>query len=79
MNKLTQIQEILFYEIQKLNSDNIDLEEELKRSNAITKGATSFIKSVDTQLKIIDMSMNYGIKKENLLIDTGVKENEEKY
>lgn len=75
MNKLVQIQDILFCEIQKLNDKNVDLEEELKRSGAITKGATSFIKSVDTQLKIIDMSMNYGIKEDKLLISTGVVEN----
>lgn len=72
MNRINQLQEILFYEINKINKmETIDLEE-LKRSNAISKNAGTYLKSIDTQLKIKEISYNNMISEETIKKDIGV-------
>ena len=75
MNKLIKIQDILFDEIEKLNTINDEyvLENEMQKSNAISKGATAFIKSVNTSLKIKEMAVDTDTQTEqDILLDTGI-------
>lgn len=77
MNKLIKIQNILFDEIEKLNTINDEyvLANELQRSNAISKQATTFIKSIDTRLKVKEMAIDTDAQKEeDILRDIGVIE-----
>lgn len=72
MNRINQLQEILFYQINKINNmETIDFEE-LKRSNAISKSASTYLKAVDTQLKIKEVSYSNGIPENNIKEDIGI-------
>lgn len=76
MNKIINIQDILFKEIQKLDSINDEyvLANEIQKSNAITKSATSFVKAVSTQLKVKEMSIDKQQEQTEaeILYDTGI-------
>ncbi len=75
MNKIIEIQDILFNEIKKLETINDEyvLANEIQKSNAITKSATSFVKAVSTQLKVKEMSIDKQDQAEaEILYDTGI-------
>ena len=72
MNRINQLQDIIFYEINKINNMQEIDNEELKRSNTISKNASVYLKSIDTQLKIKEISMNYGISEKDIKKDIGI-------
>jgi hypothetical protein len=77
-NRLIKIQEMLFNQMERL--DNNDLMEkglgkrEIQRSGALSQSAASYIKSVQTQLKIMEMTK--GRSQDDLLEQLGVLSND---
>ena len=58
-NKIIDIQEIVFKQLKRLDDDKLMEEsgaEEIARSNVISNNAQTFIKSVNTQIKIMEMA-----------------------
>lgn len=56
-NKLYDIQEMLLRQMKKLDKDTLNNEElgnEISRSNALTNNATTYLKSVNLQLRVIE-------------------------
>lgn len=50
-NKIINIQNIIFNQIERLDNDNS--KEEIARANAISNASASFIKSINLQLAVI--------------------------
>lgn len=77
-NKLIDLNNHLFEELERLNDEELkgdNLEEELKRSEAITKVAQTIVNNGELMFKAQKHYDEYGIayKKENLLLE-GVKD-----
>lgn len=79
-NKIIKIQEMLYEEMKKLSDDeNIKTyaKREVSRSQALTQSAGTFIKAVNTQLRIKELTKKNPAYEETLLKELGVV-NEEK-
>lgn len=53
-NKLTDLNDYLFEQLERLNDDSLsqeELEKEIKKADKVTKIAATIIKNADTQLK----------------------------
>lgn len=53
-NKLTDLNNYLFEQLERLNDDSLDegqLDKEIKRANAVTQIATNIVKNADVMLK----------------------------
>lgn len=67
-NKLTDLNNYLFEQIEKLNDDELKTEEldlVLKKSEAINSIADTIIKNADIQLKTMKMAAEHGIINRN--------------
>lgn len=75
-NNLIKMQEMLMREMERLDDmDNIigiDKGEEISRANALSQSATTFIKSVNVGMRVIEMSNKYEIKKNKLTKELGI-------
>lgn len=62
-NKLTDLNDHLFMALERLNDESLsaeDLEQELKRSEAISKVADVVVKNAVTQLKAYELASENG-------------------
>lgn len=79
-NRLIKIQEMLFNQMERL--DNNDLMEkglgkrEIQRSGALSQSAGAYIKSVQTQLKVKEMTKRNSVSENTILKELGVLDNE---
>lgn len=64
-NELQRIQRILLNQMERLDNEEIMKErgnKEIKVSGALSQSACSYIKSVQTQIRVLDLSNKYGVK-----------------
>lgn len=73
-DELIAIQKMLTKQMQRLDQakDSIDMEEQIAKSNAMSKVATAFIRSVNVGIKVIELSEKYSIRKESLAKELGI-------
>ena len=73
-DELFAIQKMLTKQMQRLDQakDSIDMEEQIAKSNAMSKVATAFIRSVNVGIKVIELSEKYSIRKEKLVKELGI-------
>lgn len=76
-NNLINMQEMLLRQMERLdeldNKIGVNKTEEISRANALSQNATTFLKSVNTGLRIIDVSKKYEIEKDKLTQELGVE------
>lgn len=75
-NDLKRVQRILLNQMERLDDKEIMAErgnKEIKVSGALSQSACSYIKSVQTQIKILDLSNKYGVKVEEMNNYLGIK------
>lgn len=76
-NKLIKIQEMLYNQMQRL--DNNDLinkglgKREFERSKTLSSSASTYIKTVQTQIKIKNIAKNNKKQEDRLLKELGIK------
>lgn len=77
-NDLIKIQKMLYEQMEKLTTgctrDEIQLE--IGRSGALTQNACAYIKSVNTSLKVKEMSKNNPTAEKTMLEELGVLNND---
>ena len=69
-NKIINIQNIIFNQIERLDNDNS--KEEIARANAISNASASFIKSVNLQLAVISAAAKLSKKPKALEKELGI-------
>ena len=79
-NKLIKIQEMLFNQMKRLDNNNL-MEKglgkrEIQRSGALSQSASAYIKSVQTQLKVKEMTKRNPESENTILKELGVLDNE---
>ena len=76
-NNLINMQEMLLRQMERLdeldNKIGVNKIEEISRANALSQNATTFLKSVNTGLRIIDVSKKYEMEKTKLTKQLGVE------
>ena len=76
-NNLITMQEMLLRQMERLdNLDNkigVNKIEEISRANALSQNATTFLKSVNAGLRIIEVSKKYETDKAKLSKELGVE------
>lgn len=75
-NELKRIQKILLNQMERLDDDNIMKEQgkrEIMRSGAISQSSISFIKSIQTQLRVLEMSGKYNVEVDTMNDYLGIK------
>lgn len=68
-NELQQIQKYLLNQMGRLDSDKIMKKEgnkEIQRSGALSQSASSYVKSVQTQIKVLDISGKYNVEPQDM-------------
>ena len=77
-NNLIKMQEMLMRQMQRLDdldqTIGVDKAEEISRANALSQSATTFIKSVNVGMRVIEMSNKYEIKQKNLTKELGIND-----
>lgn len=74
-NKIIDIQEVVYRQLMRLDDNKIMEEkgaEEIARSNVISNNAQTFIKSVNTQMKIMEMAERQGRQTKKLTEELGL-------
>lgn len=75
-NKLIEMQEMLMNQMKRLDDDKlmaVSGRGEVLRGNALNQNATTFLKSVNVGMRIIEMSNKYEIQEAKLSKELGVK------
>ena len=75
-NELQRIQRILLNQMERLDNEDIMKErgnKEIKVSGALSQSACSYIKSVQTQIRVLDLSNKYGVKVNEMNEYLGIK------
>lgn len=75
-NELKKIQKILLNQMERLDDEEIMKERgkrEIMRSGAISQSSVSFIKSIQTQLRILEMSGKYNVEVQDMNNYLGIK------
>lgn len=78
-NKLTDVNDYLFEQLEKLNDEDVTedvLEATIKKAETVNKIADTIIKNGELQFKAMKMASDYGIineKQVKLLLSTGAK------
>lgn len=66
VNKIIEVQEIIFKELKRLDEEdfleNDNLKKELDRSTAIYNQTTGFIKSINTNIKVMELAKRENTK-----------------
>ena len=78
-NKLNEIQEMLINQMKRLDNNEImkeDAKVEIARGNALSQNATTFIKSVNLGIRVLEISKKYDIQTNNLTRDLGLYDEE---
>ena len=68
-NELQRIQKYLLNQMGRLDSDKIMKKEgnkEIQRSGALSQSASSYVKSVQTQMRVLDLSGKYNVDMEDM-------------
>lgn len=74
-NNLIKMQEILMRQIERLDDNNIMKENaqlEISRGNSVALASTTFLKTVNVGLRIIESAEKYNMTKENLSKELGI-------
>lgn len=77
-NKIIEVQEILFKEMKRLDSDAFDYndskqsQQEFQKATALYNMSTNFIKTLNTNLNIMNLAKRNEIKYEKLLEELGL-------
>lgn len=77
-NKIIEVQEILFNEMKRLDSaafdynDSKQSQQEFQKATALYNMSTNFIKTLNTNLNIMNLSRKNEIKYEKLLEELGL-------
>ena len=74
-NRLIDIQEKIFKEMERLEKEDISNDtcsNEIARSNALTNSAMTYIKSINTQLRIHESAAKAGATKASLNTEFGI-------
>ena len=75
-NQIINIQEILMRQMERLDDDdtmNAYGEEEIARSGVISKAADTYLKAVNTSLKIFETAKNNSQTTEELIEELGIR------
>jgi hypothetical protein len=75
-NELKKVQKILLNQMDRLDDEEIMKERgkrEIMRSGAISQSSMSFIKSIQTQLRILEMSGKYNVEVNDMNNYLGIK------
>lgn len=75
-NDLKKYQKILLNQAERLDNNEIMKEQgkrEIARSGALSQNAVSFIKSIQTQLKIVEVSSKYNVEPDTMNDYLGIK------
>lgn len=78
-NKLVDVNDYLFEQLEKLNDDDLTSEQTeavIKKADAVNKIANTIVKNGELQFKAMKMASDYGIineKQVKLLLTTGNK------
>lgn len=78
-NELKKIQKILLNQMERLDNEEVMKERgkrEIMRSGAISQSSISFIKSIQTQLRILEMSGKYNVEVNDMNNYLGIKSDE---
>lgn len=78
-NQLKQIQRILLNQMNRLDDDEIMKErskKEIMRSGALSQSSSQYIKSVITQLKVLEMSGKYNAEVKDMNKYLGIDNSE---
>lgn len=68
-NELKRVQKILINQMDRLDDDEVMKESgkrEIQRSGAISQSAVAFVKSIQTQTKILELSGKYNVEVETM-------------
>ena len=74
--ELKKIQKILLNQMERLDNNEIMKEQgkrEIMRSGAISQSSISFIKSIQTQLRVLEMSGKYNVEVNDMNEYLGIK------
>lgn len=74
-NKIIDVQDMLFREMQRLNDDNMDardLYNEINRATSLYNMSTNFIKAINANLTIMNTAKRMEIKQEKLMKKLGL-------
>ena len=75
-NDLKKYQKILLNQAERLDDNEIMNERgkrEIARSGALSQNATAFVKSIQTQLKIVEVSNKYNVEADTMNDYLGIK------
>lgn len=75
-NELKRIQKILLNQMERLDNEEIMKERgkrEIGRSGALSQQASQYLKSVTTQLKIVEASNKYNVEPDTMNDYLGIK------
>lgn len=75
-NDLKRYQKILLNQAERLDDNEIMNERgkrEIARSGALSQNATAFVKSIQTQLKIVEVSSKYNVEPDTMNDYLGIK------
>jgi hypothetical protein len=75
-NDLKKYQKILLNQAERLDNNEIMKEQgkrEIARSGALSQNATAFVKSIQTQLKIVEVSNKYNVEPDTMNDYLGIK------
>lgn len=80
MNKLIEIQDMIYNQIKRLDNDDLmktDLKSELSRGNIISNNAATYLKAVNTGLSIKNTATRTGQNLHALQKELGIVANED--
>lgn len=78
-NELKRVQKVLLNQMERLDDEEIMKERgkrEIGRSGAISQSASAFIKSIQTQMKILEMSGKYNVETKDMNEYLGIRSEE---
>lgn len=79
-NNLIKMQEMLMRQMERLDDNKLmerNGRDEVARGNALSQSASTFIKSVNVGMRVIEMSNKYEMEKNKLTKELGIEEENE--
>ena len=77
-NNLIKMQEMLMRQMERLDKMDYDIGAdkvvEISKANALSQSATTFLKSVNVGMRVIEMSNKYEIQKKKLTKELGIED-----
>jgi hypothetical protein len=78
-NELKKVQKILLNQMDRLDDEEIMKERgkrEIMRSGAISQSAVAFVKSIQTQMKVLELSGKYNVEVDTMNDYLGIKKSD---